>query len=133
MHPLLPALTQIKKNIQAAICIAQPQFSEHLYLNQGQNQSSISGARFEIVKDTCGILACLAWTIPEKVITLDNGCETLCGPEEACCPEVTLPREDIYCNLWAPKNSIKAFSKDISAQNEKIDDFKSAPIRHTMS
>jgi hypothetical protein len=133
MHPLLPALTQIKKNIQAAICIAQPQFSEHLHLNQGQNQSSIARARFEIVKDTCGILACLAWAIPEKVITLDNGCETICGPEEACCPEVSLPREDIYCNLWAPKNSIKAFSKDIPAQNETINNFQSAPIRHTMS
>jgi hypothetical protein len=132
-HPLLPALAQIKKNIQAYICIAQPQFSQNLQLDQGNNQSSVASSRWAIVQDTCGILACLAWAIPEKIITLDNGCETTCGSEEACCPEVKLPTQSVSCNLWTPKNSIRAFCKDISEQNEKIDSFKAAPIRHTMS
>jgi hypothetical protein len=133
MHPLLPTLKQIKKNIQDYIGIAQPQFSQKVQLGQGDNQSSIASSRFEIIKDTCGILACLAWTIPEKVITLDNGCETVCGPEEACCSEVPLPKENLYCNLWAPKNSMKAFCQDVRDQSKAIDDLKAAPIRHTMS
>jgi hypothetical protein len=133
MHPLLPALKQIKKNIQDYISIAQPQFSQKVQLGQGDNQSSIAHSRFEIAKDTCGILACLAWMIPEKVISLDNGCETICGPTEACCPEVTLPQEKLYCNLWAPKNSIKAFCQDVRDEGNAIDDLKAAPIRHTMS
>jgi len=132
-HPLLSVLETIKNNINVWIHLTQPRFSQNLQCDQGQNKASISGARCDIVKDTCGILACLAWVIPEKIITLDNGCETLCGPTEACCPEKVLPQQNLYCNLWAPKASIRALYQDAKLQSEEVDSLKSAPIRQTMT
>ncbi|MDR3491971.1 MAG: hypothetical protein P4M12_08025 [Gammaproteobacteria bacterium] len=132
-HPLLPVLTAIKNNIEAWIALTQASFSQNLQHNLGENKASIAGARCNIVKDTCGILACLAWVIPEKIITLDNGCETLCGPSDACCPEPILPKQNVYCNLWAPKESIRALHDDAKEQSETINQLKSAPIRQTMA
>ena len=136
-HPSISPLTHLKHHIQEFIKTAQHPYAEELKGIEEKSDRSKSEACCNIVKDTAGILACLAWVVPEKILSCCNGCDCpCCTTPEPCCAEVPLPRKiegaETYVSCWAPINSIKALCNDIEAQIDTIQQENQAPIRHVM-
>jgi len=134
IHPLIPAIKTVKMNLIKSLEITQPQYwltLQNHFLDNDEKKYQIKSTKcasvYEILKDSCGIFACLLWFVPEKVLTLCNGCQPCCGPSAACCPETPLPKHidnnrTIYWNLWSPRESIGALCNDIETQCHVIQD-----------